>query len=149
MASETKRPTAAEETATERRRREPGTLNRMASLKLAVPENIRKANEGYNLRWSNDSDNRIYARTVQDDWEKVDGLDPRPVGTDQHGKPILAYLLRKRTEYWDKDQQEKLDALKVRERALVNAAKSDPSDSRPDDMAYATPGNSIQSGYKP
>lgn len=149
MANETKRPTAAEETVAERRRREPGTLNRAAQMKLGVPLNIREENEGYHLRWCNDSDNRLYSRTVQDDWEKVSGLEPRPVGTDQHGKPIHAYLLRKREDYWQADQKENLDAISAREKALTKAAKSDPADNRPDDMAYAVPGNSISSGYKP
>lgn len=144
------RATAAEATAVERRRRRPGNLDRMQARRLAVSDEIRDANPDYVLRWSNDADNRIYARTKQDDWEKVSEVEPLPVDTDKFGKPIYAHLLRKKREFWNEDQKAMLDDIKSRERRMTQQAKIDPEDTRPDEMAYAAPDNSITtSGYKP
>lgn len=145
----TTRPTAAESTAVERRRRRPGNLDRMYARRLAVAEEIKDANKDFVLRWSNDADNRIYTRTKQDDWEKVADVEPVPVDTDKFGKPIYAHLLRKKREFWEEDRKGMLDTIKSSERRLTQQAKTDPEDTRPDDMSYVVPGNSISSGYKP
>jgi hypothetical protein len=42
---------------------------------------------------------------VQDDYNKVEGVDPVPVGTGIDGKPILAHLLAKPIEFMREDQE--------------------------------------------
>jgi hypothetical protein len=138
-----KRATAQEVVQQERRRRVPGTLDRGQHLKLAIPEPIREANPGQSFRWMNDEGNKMYFRTVQDDWNKVPGVEPIPVGTDAAGKPILAHLCMKKQEWFDADQKEKVDQTRQRERAIVEAKKADPEDDRPDEVSYVVPGNSI------
>jgi hypothetical protein len=137
------------EEAQARRRRQPGTLDRMQQLKLAVPDQVRKDNENYALRWINDSGNRMHFMTAQDDWDKVPEVQPVPVGTAEDGKPIYAHLCRKPKEFWDEDQKAKIDASRERERGLLRSARSDPADNRPEAVSYVPEGNSITSGFTP
>lgn len=148
MANNT-RPTAAEATAVERRRRAPGTLTRLDVRRGAVPEEVKAANEGYHFRWCNDADNRIYQLTKLDDWDRVDGIEPQPCDTDKFGKPVMRILLKKKRDFYDKDKADELNVIKDRETRSLQQAKTDPEDKRPDELAYAVPGNSISSGYKP
>lgn len=133
----------------ERRRRSAGTLDRMAQLKLAVPEQVQEDHKDYALRWINDTGNRMHHMTVQDDWDRVDGVEPVPVGTDKEGRPILARLCKKRREYWEEDQGQKMAGLREQEEGLMRGAKSDPNDDRSDDVSYVPAGNSITTGYTP
>jgi hypothetical protein len=138
------RTTRQEEVQAERRRRNPGTLDRMQQLKLAVPEQVKEANPGHTFRWVNDFGNRIHAMTVLDDWDKVEGVQPIPVDT-RDGKPVYAHLCKKRTDFYDADQREKVEATRVTERSLV---QSKPQSADPE--APYTPGtNSISTGYQP
>lgn len=137
------RATAQEVTQQERRRRNPGTLDRTQHLKLAIPEEVRQANPGYSFRWCNDEGNRMYHRTKLDDWNKVDGVEPLPVGTDAAGRPILAFLCMKKQEWFDADQAEKVKATQERQMLTVTSATPDPEDKRKSDEAYVAPGNSI------
>jgi hypothetical protein len=138
------RPARQVEVATERRRRNPGTLDRSQQLKLAVPEKIREENPGYTFRWVNDRGNRMFALTQQDDWDKVAGVDPIPVDTID-GKPIYAHLCMKRQEFWDADQRVKVEATRATERALV---KAKPQSADPE-AAYTPGQNRISTGYTP
>lgn len=138
-----------QEVAKERRRRQPGTLDRMSQMKLAIPDDVREANKGHALRWVNDAGNRMHFMTEKDDWDKVSGVPPVPVGTGEDGKPIYAHLCRKPNEFWDEDQKAKIDATREREAGLLRAAKSDPNDDRADDVSYVPPGNSITTAYTP
>lgn len=142
------RPPRTEEVQQERRRRSAGTLDRMQQLKLAVPETVQEDHPDHTFRWINDSGNRMHAMTVQDDWDKVEGVPPQPVGTDKEGKPVYAHLCKKRQEFWDEDQKAKIEATREQERGLLRAAKGDPQSS-PDGASYEVPGNLIQSGYTP
>lgn len=142
------RETRQEVVAEERRRRSAGTLDRMQHLKLAIPEKVRQENQDYALRWINDQGNRMYFMTEQDDWNVVDGVEPIPVGTGVDNKPILARLCRKKREWFEADQREKVEATRQTERSLVSSAKSDPQDDRPDNVSYVVPGNTI-SGFTP
>jgi hypothetical protein len=139
----------AEAVQQERRRRRDGTLDRMSELTLAVPEKVRTDHPNHTFRWVNDTGNRMHRMTVRDDWDKVEGVAPIPVGTDKEGKPLYAHLCMKPLEFWDEDQKARMDALRERERGLVRAAKSDPQDNRSEDVAYAVPGNTITTGYQP
>lgn len=137
------RATAQQETQQERRRRSAGTLDRSQHLKLAIPQSIRDANPNQAFRWVNDEGNKMFFRTVQDDWNVVAGIEPIPVGTDTSGKPILARLCMKKQEWYDNDQREKVEQTRQLERTVVEAKKTDPADDRPDGVSYAVPGNHI------
>lgn len=78
----------------------------------------------YKFRWFNDSPTRLWRMTKEDDWEIVhqSGGEVRdesdmgsavsvPVGANPDGSPLLAYLCRKRTDFWDADQEEKMQLL--------------------------------------
>jgi hypothetical protein len=133
-----------EEVAQERRRRNAGTLDRSQQLKLAVPEKVREDNPGHTFRWINDRGNRMYAMTQQDDWDKVEGVEPIPVDSID-GKPVYAHLCKKPQEFWDADQQVKVEATRATERALVQAK---PQTADPE-AAYTPGQNRISTGYTP
>jgi hypothetical protein len=139
-----------QEVAQERSRREAGTLDRMAQMKLAIPDSIRAEHEGrYQLRWINDSGNRMHFMTEKDDYEKVNGIQPVPVGTSEDGKPIYAHLCRKPLKFFEQHQAEAMRAIGEREKGLVQAARTDPQDNRTPETSYVPAGNSISSGYAP
>lgn len=76
----------ADETRRERRRRDDGDLDRMASMKLAIPRDKQEQaqREGKVLRWI--MDGRM-ADAHSNDWDRVDGVEPiqaNPMsGTDE------------------------------------------------------------------
>lgn len=133
----------------ERRRRQPGTLDRLSQMKLAIPEKVRAENADQALRWINDTGNRMHFMTEQDDWSKIDGVPPVPVGTAEDGKPIYAHLCRKPKAFWEQDNAERVAATVEREKGLVRAAKTDPQDNRSADVSYVPAGNQITQGYAP
>jgi hypothetical protein len=95
---------AAQETQRRRRRSEEGLG---PAKRLPIPPEIEadlKA-KGLHPRWVNDVDNRMYRLTQQDDYSKVEGVDPVPVGTGIDGTPILAHLLAKPIEFMREDQE--------------------------------------------
>jgi len=93
------------ETAQRRRRRDNTAFG--PSLKLAIPEHIaeKMAEQGRSVRWVNDQGNRMHQLTKLDDWDKVPGVDPIPVGTAEDGKPMRAYLCSKPTEFIMEDRK--------------------------------------------
>jgi hypothetical protein len=97
----------ATQVATERRRRD--DLSGAPRLKLAVPDQVRDqlAAEGRTPRWINDVGNRISDLTTRDDYDKVEGVDPVKVGTGDDGKPIMAHLYSKRTDFMIEDRQKR------------------------------------------
>lgn len=137
------------EVAQERRRRQPGTLDRMAQMKLAIPDKVREENTAFALRWVNDTGNRMHFMTEQDDWTKIPGVPPVPVGTSEDGKPVYAHLCRKPKEFWEQDNAERVAATVEREKGLMRSAKSDPQDTRTAETSYVPAGNQITQGYSP
>lgn len=103
----------------ERRRRD--DRNFQASQKLAIPEHIKADAEakGLSLRWVNDEGNRMHQLTKLDDYDKVAGVEPVPVGTAKSGKPIMAHLCAKRTDFIADDQSKRDERRKGIERAMV------------------------------
>lgn len=136
-----------DEVAQERRRRQDGTLDRNQQMKLDIPESARAKYPDHQFRWVNDTGTRIHDLTVRDDYDKVEGVEPRPVGTDDQGKPIYAHLCAKRREFFDEDQRRRIDANRERENALLKAP--DPDSAREAPEVYAQRGNSITPGYTP
>lgn len=137
----------SEVTTAERRRRKPGNLDGMQDMRLIVPESAKV--EGFEHRWINDHGNRMHQKTVQDDWDKVPGVEPIPVDTDSSGKPIFAHLCRKPTELVEEDRKANLDMLKEREKGIMAGQKSDPQDDRKEGESYVPAGNTITRAYSP
>lgn len=142
------RPPRQLEVATERRRRKDSTLDRTAHLKLAISDEVRKNNPNKTFRWVNDTPGRMHALTVNDDWDKVDGVDPIPVGQDQSGQPIYARLCAKPLEFWEEDQKAKADAIRAQQKELIREGKA--PQIRADETSYVAAGNTIKTeGYTP
>lgn len=120
------RPPRAQETQARRRRRDDMGDDRL--LKLSVPEGLKE--KGFVYRWLNDTNNRLHAKTKQDDWDVVnETIDPtkdngegtavrRPVGTKQDGSPLFAYLVRKPEDYYREDKAKEQEQIKEQEDAL-------------------------------
>lgn len=136
----------------EQRRRRSGTMSAMDDLKLAIPEHVRAKYPDHTFRWLNDTGNRIHNKTTRDDWDKCEGIDPVPVGTDAQGKPILAYLCCKLLKYYEEDQRAALAVRRQQEQSLMRAMpKGDAAASVEQETSYVPEGNSIQheGGYTP
>lgn len=112
-----------EELRLRRTQRDPGTLDRGARLKLAVPEHIRVENADQHLHWMNDEGNRLNDMMTQDFYSKVEGVDPVPVGTAADGKPIMAHLMRKPLEYYREDQKAKTAEINAKEADILQKAE--------------------------
>lgn len=119
MTEQRQRQGRVEETAQRRRRRD--DTNFQQSNKLAIPEEVaeRLKAEGRQPRWVNDEGNRLHNLTVRDDYDKVDGVDPVPVGTREDGKPLLAHLLSKPIEFIREDQAKAEERRKTIEKGMV------------------------------
>jgi hypothetical protein len=111
---------AEQETQRRRRRSDEGLS---AAKRLPIPPEIEADLKAKNLhpRWVNDEGNRMYQLTELDDYNKVDGVDPVPVGTGVDGKPILAHLLAKPIEFMQEDQDRAEAKRKLTEEALFRS----------------------------
>lgn len=142
---------ASEET-TQRRRRMDGTLDQSMDMKLAIPPAIEAQHgQSHRLRWFNDVGPRIYNATERDDWDRVSGVDPRPVGTDEHGKPIMAHLLMKPKAFDVEDQARKDVRRREVEQQALSGAPTDPEgrDQQEVDKRFAVAGNRVSHTYSP
>lgn len=134
------------------RRRRSGSMDAMNDLKLAIPDEVRERYPDRTFRWINDTGNRMHNKTKLDDWDKCEGIDPVPVGTDAQGKPILAYLCAKLLKYYEEDQRAALAFRREQEVAMMRAMpKGDPEAPVDKATTYVPEGNSIQheGGYTP
>jgi hypothetical protein len=113
----------------ERRRRQPGSLNRMVTSPLGIPDECKDPD--YHYHWVNDVRGRVQALTTQDDYDivTVDELEAnlRRNRSDAHfnassfggnGSTVSlaverdgtkAILLKKRQSFYDHDYQEGLE----------------------------------------
>lgn len=145
-----------------RRRRTPGSLNRMTSYKLDIfgPEQLDLDNFVY--LWANDEGANIRNLTTFDDYEFVNtsdisGIDPnlfdsesddriRILAGRQDGVPLYTYYLRKRREFWEEDQEaivrarEDMMAGRVYEGAPTESGEGRPGGT---DKFYAPRGTQI------
>lgn len=131
----------------ERRRRDDTTIDGGQRLKLAIPPDVaaRLKAEGRTPRWVNDHENRMHNLTVLDDYDKVEGVEPRVVGTTREGKPIYAHLCSKRDDFIAEDRQ-KLDQRRVEtERAMLRGKNPDDPIAG-DDRFYADSANTLSRG---
>lgn len=91
----------------ERRRRNDTTLDGSRAKNLFIPEEVkaRLAAEGKTPRWVNDVSGRIRHLTVNDDYDKVEGVEPVPVVINKKtGETVKAHLLAKRTDFIAEDR---------------------------------------------
>ena len=125
-----------------RRCRDSGTLDRMTSMRLAVPESVRARYPDREFRWINDFQNRIHAKTVLDDWDKVSDVDPIPVDF-RDGQPVKAYLCMKPMQFVQEDRAAAERDRKDQENSMLRSAGNDPS---LEGASYVPDGNLIKRG---
>ena len=131
----------------ERRRRSDTTIDGGQRLKLAIPPEVeaRLKEEGRTPRWVNDDGNRMHNLTKLDDYDKVEGVEPRVVGTTKEGKPINAHLCSKPSAFIREDQ-EKLDARRRETEAALLRGKNPNDPITGDEAFYADTANQIHHG---
>lgn len=139
----------AEDTRRERRRRGDETLS--AAKRLPIPPEVQaKAKaEGLQLRWANDEGNRMHQLTKLDDYDKVEGVAPVPVGTDTNGDPIMAHLLAKPKSFIEEDRAKAEDRRKATEKALLRGevpGTASPNSKPVDGPSYVTSETNIGRG---
>lgn len=124
MPEETERGSRAQAEAQRRRRRGDEAL--VAAERLPIPPEIKAKldAEGLVPRWVNDQGNRMHRLTVQDDYDKVPGVEPVPVGTDPAGQPILAHLLAKRKDFIAEDREKAEGRRKAVESSLFRTPEN-------------------------
>lgn len=123
MAVDNERGSRAQQEKAQRRRRDDAVI---ADKRLPIPPEIQAQldRDGRVPRWANDEGNRIYRLTEQDDYDKVDGVEPVPVGVGPDGKPILAHLLSKPKAFIDEDQAKAEAKRKEVEKVLFHRAEA-------------------------
>lgn len=159
------RPPRAETVAVNRRRRKVGSLNRMAQFKLDCIEPEDLDLENYVYRWTNDENSRLRQLTQADDYDFVgldeigsgfdkdntdsesDGRARMLVGTNKGGGPQYAYLLKKRRDFWEADN----DAMVAQREDMMagrvyRAENDDPTGADPGvENVYVPKGNQLGS----
>lgn len=136
----------------------------MAQYKLDCiePEDLDLAN--YVYRWTNDENSRIRQLTKADDYDFVnagelgDGFDRENtdsesaervrmvVGSQKNGNPLYAYLLKKRRDFWEEDNE---TMVRLREDMMAGrvyrAEVTEPEEGSLAAHAYVPAGNQIGS----
>lgn len=147
MAEARERTDRITEEAAQRRRRNDTTIDGSQRLKLAIPEEVaqRLKAEGREPRWVNDEGNRMHQLTKLDDYDRVDGVEARVVGTTKEGKPIKAYLCSKPKAFIEEDRA-KADAPRVEFEKALERGKNPNDPIAGDASFYADEANSIRRG---
>ena len=148
-----------------RRRRQPGTLNRMVQFKLDIipPEDLDLQN--YVYRWIDDRPGRLRMATEADDYDFVTtselGRNFDPAVTDSesdervrmfcetsaNGQPVYTYLCKKPRSFWEADNDE---VVRMREdmmagRVYRGEATEGQEQTRDEDSFYVPTG--VQVGH--
>jgi len=132
----------------ERRRRSDATLDGSQRRKLAIPPEVeaRLKEEGRTPRWAIDTGSRIHQLTVQDDYDKVEGVEPVPVVINRKtGEVANQVLLSKPTAFIDEDRRKMDEPRREMERALLRGKNPEDPIAARDDF-YAVEGNQISHG---
>lgn len=132
----------------ERRRRSDATIDGSQRKKLAIPPEIeaKLAAEGRTPRWVVDTGNRVHQLTVQDDYDRVEGVAPVPVVVDRKsGEVANQVLLSKPTAFLEEDRSKAEAARRETERALLRGKNPEDPTAARDDF-YAVEGNQISRG---
>lgn len=138
MSDNRQRAERSDEVKAQRRRRSDTTIDGSQRLKLAIPPEVEARLKAENRvpRWLNDEGNRIVNMTKYDDYDRVDGVDPVPVGTTKEGKPIIAYLHSKPAEFMEDDRKAADKPRREMEQALLRGRV--PGDSHSHDEKYSS-----------
>lgn len=126
----------AEQVQQERRRRKEFGLR--SRLRLSVPDEYRD-DANYVYRWIVDSPGRINQLTNSDDYDFVVQEEianderntstgtriERHAGTDREGKPLRAYLVRKRREHYEHDKRAEQTEISERMAAIKRGRTPD------------------------
>lgn len=131
------RPKREEATQTERRRRKGGTTDR-----LMIPASVKKQHPDMEFRWARDDGGRMQQLTINDDWDKVPGVDPIHGGKGEAGTAMKMHLLMKPKAFMEEDRREK----ESRNRAIVQDRLSHPDAKQAVAQGaemYSVPGNKL------
>lgn len=133
------RPPRQEAEQGERRRRQPGSLNRMVSSNLGIPDECLDL-ENYHYHWANDVRGRISQLTIHDDYDRVtmDELEANAqrnradfklnregfgvgnsVSVPVERDGTRAVLLRKRKTFYEHDYEAQVDARQAMMESIV------------------------------
>lgn len=132
----------------ERRRRDDATIDGGQRQKLAIPPEIaaKLKAESRTPRWAVDTGNRIHQLTVQDDYDRVEGVAPVPVVVNRKdGTVANQILLSKPTRFIEEDRAKLEAPRREMERALLRGKNPEDPIAARDDF-YAVEGNKIQHG---
>jgi hypothetical protein len=122
MTEQSGRQSRQDEVRQERRRRDDTTLDGGQALKLAIPPAIQKelAAQGRTARWVNDVGSRMHDLTVNDDWDKVAGVEPRDVVIDKSkGTTVKAHLVSKPNDFIAEDRAKKDERRRQQEDGML------------------------------
>ena len=148
MTTETRGRTARQdEVRQERRRRDDTTIDAGQAKKLAIPLDIESelAAQGRSARWVNDVGSRVHDLTVRDDWDRVEGVEPRTVVIDRKtGETAKAILVSKPQAFIAEDAAKRDVARRETETAMLKA-RVPGATTTPDGM-YADKANKIDRG---
>lgn len=111
------------ETRRERRRRDDGDLDRMLSLKLAVPSKIQEQLRGEGKVWRWIMDTRM-AEAHADDWDVVEGVDPVQANPNG-GTAERQVLCSKYADWHEADQRRQEEMIGEREVELMRGNVTD------------------------
>jgi len=127
----------------ERRRR--GDITGKA-LKLAIPADVeaRLSAQGRTPRWINDVGSRVADLTVRDDWDVVEGVEPREVVIDRaKGETCKAILVSKPNAFIAEDAAKREVGRREKEAAMLKGQVP----GNPDPVqAYVDPASRFERG---
>lgn len=106
-----------------RRARLEANIDGSKHLKLAIPPKVQQQldTEGRIGRWVSDDPTRQYQLTEQNDYRRVDGVEP--ISTrDGKGEPIKLLLMSKRKDFVSEDKQRRETVRRAKEEAQLSAA---------------------------
>lgn len=163
------RPPREQSEQTERRRRQPGSLNRMVSSNLGIPDECLDL-ENYHYHWATDRRNRLTSLTVHDDYDIVTFEDLEEAarrnrtdvklnrasltsgGGTAVSVPVEAdgtkgVLLRKRKSFYEHDYEEQVEIRQAMMESIVyeGALEAIPTDGKGLDgeTGYVPKGNTL------
>jgi hypothetical protein len=147
MTEERGRQSRQDEVRQERRRRDDTTLDGGQAHKLAIPADIkaRLAAQGRTARWINDVGSRVEDLTVRDDWDVVEGVEPREVVIDRKaGTTAKTILVSKPNAFIAQDAAKREAGRRERETAMLKGEV--PGNPTPPTGTYADTANKIERG---
>lgn len=123
-----------------RRARLESSIDGAKNLKLAIPDNIQKQldAEGRSPRWVSDDPTRQMQMTQQNDYRRVDGVEPIATRNGK-GEPMKLILMSKRKDFIADDENRREQSRREVEKAQLSAAEQAPG-------FYADEANSFSRG---